>query len=122
MRNEGHLSNPESQKRLAKLERRKQRQYDDDLKAIMQSAAGRRFVHRLLFDTLRVMDFTPTNVALDLARHEGIRSAGVFLTNEVRRVAHSEFVHMQREQLEAQQADDVQRENAKDTEGNEHGD
>ena len=119
MRNEGHLSNPESQKKLRKIERQRQRQWDEDLKAVMGSDVGRRFVWRLLFDELGVMDAVETNVALELAAHEGKRNAGVRLTNEVRRVSPAEFVHMQREQLQAQEADDVQSQNAKDAEGNE---
>jgi hypothetical protein len=103
MKEEGHLSNSESQRRLRQREKDKKRQAETDLKEVMSTAQGRRFVWRLIrqsgtFD----VSFTGNNTTFF---NEGRRSVGVELMTEAQSVAAADYVHMLTETLRASEED-----------------
>jgi hypothetical protein len=97
----GPLADEAAAKRNEKALEEKRRQYDEDLLAVMRSPVGRRFIWRLVDDTTGVFASSFTGNSETFFR-EGRRSVGLFVMNEIRRVAPTETVHMYQEQLTAQ--------------------
>lgn len=87
----------------------KRLQYDADLAAIMSTPHGRRFVWRLLDDVTQLFSSCGSNVAIELARHDGVRMVGAHIKGEVLRVAPADFVHMYQEAVRRQSEDDLRR-------------
>lgn len=72
---------------------------DLDIESIMSTRAGRAFVNRILIQTSQgdsVFDENPYVHAMN----EGRRQLGVWLTNEIKRVAFDNYIKMMRENNE----------------------
>lgn len=110
---EGHLNNPAAQRRLKKREALAQRQATTDLRAVLDTPAGRRAWWRLLTEDCQLLQVLVQNDALALARQSGIRMVGVQLLQRAE-AAHPEAVRMMwDEALRAQQDEALLRQAAK---------
>jgi hypothetical protein len=87
----------------AEAELRERQQRDEDLRFIMSSKQGRRFVWRVI-DSLSAA-FSPSfaGEAQATAYNEGRRAVGLGLVMETQRVCQREYVAMLAEQLEAKE-------------------
>jgi hypothetical protein len=75
-------------------------QADEDLRAIMATPAGRRFMYRLAYDICGVENgiWSPS---AEIHFQEGRRSVGIQVKNDAQRVAPREYVEMIQERINA---------------------
>ena len=66
----GGLGDPKIQKKAERAEQAEQREVVADMRAVMSSPAGRRFVHRLIFDVGNILD-----VPIDRSLKDGVCAA-----------------------------------------------
>lgn len=90
----------EARRRLAEEDAARQR--DEDLRNVMGTAAGRRFVWRLIDEHAGTFGGSFSSDALTTAFNEGRRSVGRELMTEAQRLATSAYMDMLREHLDAQ--------------------
>lgn len=88
----------QAQATLRDRERDTQRQADEDLRAIMLTPSGRRFMYWLTYDVCGVENgiWSPS---AEIHFQEGRRSVGIQVKNEAQRVAPREYVQMIMERI-----------------------
>lgn len=64
----------------------REKQADEDLRVILAMPEGRRFIHSLL-GYCRLLQISGSNNAVELGRHDGIRTVGTKMLADVVRVA-----------------------------------
>lgn len=98
-----------AQDRLRKRERSHERQHADDVKALAQSPAFRRFLWRTA-GRLNVFGYSGPDAALQF--HEGRRSAGVDMLAEMQSLAPDAYALMVAEQMAARADDQIHKQAA----------
>ena len=105
--------NPEIQGRLRNIEKFRQKQADEDMRAVLALPEGRRFFFRLVEDVCGLMASTSFGMTSDdTLRHEGRRSVGTDLVREVHRVDPRALVRAYSEMLEQRAEENERREAA----------
>lgn len=95
------LNDPRKQKKARDRERREISYARDNVRQVMSTVAGRAFMYDLIFHRLGVQDVYP-GADSGIYRHEGMRSVGVKLGQELQD-DHAEFyILMITERLERQ--------------------
>lgn len=89
-------------------------QREEDLRAVMATAAGRRFVWRLLDEVAGTLGPSFAGEApLSTAFGEGRRAVGIAVMGDVQRVAPEQYVAMLMERLESQRKAAAERDSEK---------
>lgn len=85
---------------LREREKDTARQADDDLRSLMASPAGRRFIFHLAYDICGVENgiWSPS---AEIHFQEGRRSVGIQVKNDAQRIAPREYVMMIQERINA---------------------
>lgn len=107
----GYLTNEEAQKRLKKRDRAIERQREDDVRAVMGTVQGRRFVYHLIYGRCAVLDKSFSGNGHDAWRN-GRRAVGLDLTTDLQALAPDRYVEMVEEAIKAAKEDALQRQGA----------
>lgn len=94
----GALLDPKKQSFLRDRERLAVYQRDEDLKTLMSTPAGRRFLYRLAYGICGVENGI-WSASAEIHYMEGRRSVGIEVKNEAQRLAPREYVLMIQEQI-----------------------
>lgn len=104
----GPAANVPVQKHLRRREKDRLRQQRADLRAVMSTPAGRRFIWRLIDEVAGVFGPSWTGSSETFYR-EGRRAVGIDLMREVQRTCPAEYVHALNEELAARASEEVER-------------
>lgn len=107
MSKKGHLSSEEQQKRLREREALERRRYETDLKAVMGTPTGRRFVWRVIQGFCGSFGKSFNGNTETTIYREGRRAVGVELMEEIQRLAPHLWVEMEQERLRAASDDEL---------------
>jgi hypothetical protein len=108
---EGPNSNPKIQGKLRNRDKVVELQRQADLKLIMDSPGGRRFMYDMIFERCGTMNVYPGSDS-GIYRHEGQRTLGAKLVLDLQEKLSVQYVQMINEHLEALTSDQKLREAA----------
>jgi hypothetical protein len=101
-RREGRNSDESYQGKVKSRERLALEQRRADIREVMASAAGRRFIYNLIFDSCGLMNLYPAQDS-GIYRHEGQRTVGFRLATELQMEHTSNYIAMISEHLRDQE-------------------
>lgn len=107
-------TNPKEQARWKQREQAAVCQRENDIRVVMSTPSGRRFIWRLANETCGVLSTTFTG-DIQTYHREGRRSVGVELLAELQKLCPPEYVTMIQEAIAASQEDELHRANARET-------
>ena len=113
-RTHGILANEKAQRRIREIDNQRRHQADEDLKALMQVPAFRRFFIYQVDTTCGVFDQTFTGSSETYWR-EGKRAAGIALMQDIQRIAPDEYVQALTERHQAWRDEQITRNEAAKT-------
>jgi hypothetical protein len=99
-----NASNPRTVKKGEDREKRQIREREDDLREILATAAGRRFLRRLIFVECRVHETSYHSSGQLFAAQEGRRGVGAQLQGEIMNASLEGWLTLEREQFSAPDA------------------
>lgn len=118
----GKLSDSQYQQVLRDIQKRADRQREEDIRTIMDTEAGRRFIYWVIFDKGKLQDRSFTSgvenvkdgihAALRMARIEGSRVLAIDLHNDVRDTTPMAFLTMMSEAVRSMEANLAQEQRA----------
>jgi hypothetical protein len=95
-----YLANKEAQEKLTEAERRVHEKREEDLRQVMRTEVGRRFVYHLIYLRCGVMDDFFSGNSHDV-RRGGQQSVGKQLVADLQELCPDEFLQMQSEAISA---------------------
>lgn len=111
-RTRGAAGNRAAQATLKDLQRVRQEQHDEDLKQVLASPVGRRFVWWLIDRAAGAFNRSFAATEAHTNFNEGRRHVGLLVMTEAQRVSRADYVHMLDESLASQQEADRFRKHA----------